>query len=85
VPVEAPYFCYDRNIERNPPFHNAEVRQLYAATLTSEGLARLQPDYEELSGVHFCSIEEAWAMIGCGNIASGMRHSLPRYLGWLTR
>jgi isopentenyldiphosphate isomerase len=85
MPVGSPYFCFDRNLNRNPPFHNAEVRQLFAATLTSDGLARLHPDYEELSGLHLCTIEEAWCLLDAGNVASGLRHSLPRYLDWLIR
>jgi isopentenyldiphosphate isomerase len=83
TPVGKPYFCYDRNVQRNPPFANAESRQLYAATLTPVGLARLQPDYDELSGIHLCTVEEAWALLDADHVASGLRSSLPRYLDWL--
>jgi 8-oxo-dGTP pyrophosphatase MutT (NUDIX family) len=83
VPVGAPYFSFDRNESRNPPFYNAETRQLFAGTLTPEGLARLRPDYEELSGLYLCPMEEAWDILARGNIASGLRFSLPRYLDWL--
>lgn len=83
--VGPPVSCFDRNLERNPPFHNAEVRQLYAATLTAEGLARVHPDHEEVSGLHLCTVEEAWALLEGAPIASGLRHSLPRYLDWLAQ
>lgn len=85
LPVGEPYFCCDRILSRNPPFHNAEVRQVYAAALTPEGLARLRPDYDELAGIHLCTVEEAWALLESANVASGLRHSLARYLDWLVR
>lgn len=82
-PVGAPYFCVDMEETRNPPFYNAESRQIFAATLTAEGLARILPDYEELSGIYLCPMEEAWDMMARERIASGLRYSLPRYLDWL--
>lgn len=83
LPVGAPYFSYDENVSRNPPFHNAEVRALFAATLTAEGLAALRPCPEELSGILLCTQEEAWALLEQGPVASGLRCSGPLYLGWL--
>jgi isopentenyldiphosphate isomerase len=83
IPVGSPYFSHDENEERNPPFYNAEARQVFAATLTPEGLAALRPDYEELSGVYLCSPQEAWTLLAREQVASGLRYSLPRYLDWL--
>ena len=83
VPIGLPYFSFDMAEDRNPPFYNAELRQLYAAALTPCGFELLSPDYEELSGVYLCSPEEAWDILARENVASGLRYSLPRYLDWL--
>lgn len=85
IPIGAPYFSFESNERRNPPFHNAESRQLYAATLTDEGVASLIPDEEELSGLFLCTIKQAWDALSSGPVASGLRFSLPRYLDWLER
>ncbi len=85
TPVGAPYFSAESSESRNPPFHNAECRRLYAATLTDEGLATIRPDEEELSGVFICTVKQAWDALSSGNVASGARFSLPRYLDWLER
>ncbi|MCC6731436.1 MAG: NUDIX domain-containing protein [Chthonomonadales bacterium] len=85
VPIGAPYASFEQDEGRNPPFYNAESRQLYGATLTPEGYARLVPDYEELSGVFVCSREEAWSMLERATVAGAMRHSLTRYLDWLVQ
>lgn len=80
-----PYVSFDRDEDRNPPFYNAECRQLYGAILTPVGLSRLMPDGEEVSGIYLCTPEEAWNILERGPIASGLRYSLPRFLDWLTR
>src|SRR5579872_4723589 len=49
VAVGAPYFSFEQDEARNPPFYNAECRQIFAATLNAAGMARLAPDFEELS------------------------------------
>jgi isopentenyldiphosphate isomerase len=85
VEVCAAFFTLDMDEARNPPFYNAEVHQLYGATLTPEGLASLKPDPEELSGLYFCPAEEAWDMLAREPIAAGLRFSLPRYLDWLAK
>lgn len=81
--VGTPYFSFEMDEARNPPFFNAESRQIFAATLNADGLAALRPDYEELSGVYFCPPEEAWDLLVREQIAGGLRYSLPRYLSWL--
>ena len=48
-------------------------------------MARLAPDFEELSGVYLCPTEEAWDILARDNIAGGLRTSLPRYLDWLAQ
>lgn len=83
--IAPPHFTFEQDEARNPPFYNAEVVQDFAATLTAEGLARLRPDFEELSGVYLCSPEEAWDLLRRGPAAGGLRFSLPRYLDWLVR
>jgi isopentenyldiphosphate isomerase len=83
LPVGAPYISLDVNVSRNPPFYNAEVRQILAATLTGEGLARLHfPDYE-VTGILLVTPETAWDILVREPVASGLRYSLPRYLDWL--
>lgn len=82
-PIGKPHFIFEMDESRNPPFYNAEVIQNFAATLSPAGLAALQPDYEELSGVHLCPPEEAWDMLVRETVASGMRYSLPRFLDWM--
>jgi isopentenyldiphosphate isomerase len=85
IPVGAPYFSFEEDEARNPPFYNAECRQLFGATLTEKGLAALSPDHEELSGLYFCPPEEAWDLLVREPIAGGLRYSLPRYLDWLAQ
>lgn len=85
VEIGEPYFAVDDNDDRNPPFHNAESRQLYGATLTAEGLARLRPCPEELSGILICRQSDAWRILDREPVASGVRYSLPRFLDWLAR
>jgi isopentenyldiphosphate isomerase len=85
VEVCPPFYTFDMDEARNPPFYNAEVHQVYAASLTPEGLARLKPDPEELAGIYLCPPEEAWDLHTREEIASGLRYSLPRFLDWLIR
>ena len=78
--VGDPYFCFEGDLRRNPPFLDAEARQIFAATLTGEGLARLNFADGEVSGILLASVDTAWEILRCGDIASGLRYSLPRYL-----
>jgi isopentenyldiphosphate isomerase len=85
VPVGLPSFSFDLDERRNPSFYNAECSQIFAGTLTAEGLAQLKPDYEELGGLYLCPPEKAWDILARENIAGGLRTSLPRYLDWLAQ
>lgn len=85
LPVGAPYVSLDIAIERNPPFFNSEVRQIFAATLTGKGLSRLHFADNEVSGMLMVTQETAWSLLEQSDIASGMRYSLPRYLDWLAQ
>ena len=85
LPVGLPYVSLDMAIERTPPFLNTEVRQIYAATLTAQGLSRLCFPDNEVSGLLMVTWETAWSLLAETNIASGMRYSLPRYLDWLAQ
>jgi hypothetical protein len=85
LPVGAPYISLDLAMEREPPFFNSEARQIFAATLTGAGLARLRFPDGEVSGLLMVSWETAWSLLERGEIASGMRYSLPRYLDWLAQ
>lgn len=83
VAIGSPRFTYEQDEARNPPFYNAEIVQNFGATLNSEGLARLKPDWEELGGIYLCSPQMAWDTLIRGPIASGLRFSLPIFLDWL--
>ena len=85
VPVGAPHFTYEQDELRNPPFYNAEVVQDFAATLTAEGMANLNADWEELGGIYLCSPQNARDMLIRGPVAGGLRFSLPCFLDWLER
>jgi isopentenyldiphosphate isomerase len=85
IPIGEPYFSFDMDVRRNPPFYNAEARQIYIATLTGEGLSKLQFSDGEVAGLTFVTPEIAWEMLVRENIASGMRYSLPRVLEWIER
>jgi len=85
IPVGDPYFSFDMDIRRNPPFYNAEARQIYIATLTGEGLSKLQFADGEVSELTFVTPETAWDIAARENIASGLRYSLPRVLEWIER
>lgn len=83
LPVGLPYVSFDADPRRNPPFYNAEVRQIFGATLTGEGLARLHFRDQEAAGIVLVTADTAWEALEREDIASGMRYSLPRYLDWL--
>lgn len=85
LPIGEPYVSFDMDVDRNPPFYNAEVRQVFGATLTGEGLSRLHFADDEVAGLLLVTPETAWDMLARENIASGMRYSLPRYLDWLAK
>lgn len=83
--VGAPYVCLDLDESRNPPFRNAEVRQILAATMTGAGLARLRFTDDEVSGILLVTPDAAWDILAREPVASGLRYSLPRYLDWLEK
>jgi isopentenyldiphosphate isomerase len=85
TPVGEPYFSFDMDIRRNPPFYNAEARQIYIATLTGDGLSKLHFSDGEVAGLTFISPETAWEILERENIASGLRFSMPRVLEWIER
>ena len=85
LPIGPPYCSYDAEPARNPPFYNAEVRQIFAATLTGVGLSRLHFADGEAVGLLLVTPETAWDMLARENVASGLRYSLPRYLDWLEK
>lgn len=83
--IGEPYCSFDSDLKRTPRFLNAEVRQVYGATLTGEGLAKIRFVDGEASGLLMVAPETAWNMLAGENIASGLRYSLPRYLDWLEK
>lgn len=85
VPVGIPYVSVDRDLKRDTPFLNVETRQIYAATLTGEGLARLHFADAEVGGLMLVTLETAWDILLENPLASGLRYSLPRYLDWLAQ
>ncbi len=85
TPVGDPYFSFDLDIRRNPPFYNAEARQIYIATLTGEGLSKLRFNDGEVAALTFITPETAWELLEREKIASGLRYSMPRVLEWIER
>ena len=85
TPIGTPYLSFDQDVHRNPPFTNAEVRQIYAATLSEKGLAKLQFTDNEVGGLLMVTLETAWNLLLRDDIASGLRFSLPHYLDWWER
>lgn len=83
VPIGEPYFSFDIDRSSNPPMYNAEARQVYGATLTGEGLARLRFTDGEVAGLTFVNPETAWDILGKETGASGFHYSMPRFLGWV--
>lgn len=83
LPLGAPYVSFDAELTRNSPFYNAEVRQIFAATLTGDGLSRLHFSDNEVTGLLLVTPDGAWDLLGREPVASGLRYSLPRYLDWL--
>ena len=83
--VGEPYFSFDLDPRRNPPFYNSETRQIYVATLTGAGLSKIHFADGEVEGLTFVSPETAWALLAREDIASGMRYSLPRVLEWVEK
>jgi isopentenyldiphosphate isomerase len=83
TPVGKPYFCYEGEWQRNPPFFDAEVRQVFAGTLTGDGLARIRFADGEVAGMLLATVDTAWGTLRGEAIATGLRYSLPRYLDWL--
>jgi len=80
-----PYFCFESDELRNPPFLDAEVRQIFTGTVTAEGLAAVKFADGEVDGLLFVTEDMAWRILREENIASGLRYSLPRYLDWRER
>jgi hypothetical protein len=64
---------------------NADARQIFAATFTGEGMARLHFTDGEVAGLMLVTPETAWDLLAQESVASGMRYSLPRYLDWLEK
>jgi isopentenyldiphosphate isomerase len=85
IPIGEPYFCLEADWRRNPPFFDAEIRQIYAATLTGEGLAHLHFSDNEVSSLSLVTPDTAWEILRAEQTASGLRYSLPRYLDWLEK
>lgn len=85
TPVGHPYTCFECDSAQNPPFYDAEVRQIYAGTLTGEGLARLRFSDGEVAALLLVFPDAAWQILAHEVVASGLRYSLPRYLDWLEK
>ena len=83
ISCSPPYFYYEQDITRNPPFHNAESQQVFGGVLSDEGMGALSPDFDELDGIIVVREEIAWSMLATQDIAAGLRSSLPRFLDWL--
>ncbi len=83
TPIGDPYFSMDLDPRANPPFYNAEARQVYVATLNGVGLSKLRFPDGEVSGLLFVTPETAWDLLAREQVASGLRYSLPRVLEWI--
>jgi hypothetical protein len=61
-----------------------EVRQLFGAVLTPEGLAHLSYPEEEISAVLLCRPPEALRLAAGPEAAAGLLASLQDLVGWLS-
>ena len=80
-----PYLSLDIEANREIPYFNREVRQIFTGTLTAAGLDAISFNDGEVGGLMLVTQTTAWEMLTRGEIASGMRYTLPRYLEWLER
>ena len=83
LPVGRPYFCWVGRSSSNPPFLDAEVRQIFHGTITGEGLQSIRFKDAEVTAVTLMNRDSAWGVLFDPTIGSGLRFSLPRYLDWL--
>ncbi len=69
----------------NPPVHICHITQVFTATLTAAGMARMQFADGEVVGLVLCSPAETARMIAeePQRLAPGLVQSFPHYLAWL--
>jgi isopentenyldiphosphate isomerase len=78
-PVGWPYATFDKHPKKE--YYNAEIHQIYTATITSDGISRIKFDEKEIESLCVCSKKNAWELLKHEkNIAIGLRYSLPLYL-----
>ncbi len=65
-------------------FHSIEVRDVFEVKLLEESFSKIKFVDNEVSGVYICDENEAMDMLKTDYIASGLEHTMPRYIEWKT-
>jgi 8-oxo-dGTP pyrophosphatase MutT (NUDIX family) len=84
VPIGNPVAYYGERETGERPWYDVEVRQLFGAVLTPEGLAHLSYPEEEISAVLLCRPPEALRLAAGPEAAAGLLASLQDLVGWLS-
>jgi isopentenyldiphosphate isomerase len=82
VPIGRPVAYYGENETGERPWYDVEVRQLFGAVLTTQGLAELSYPEEEISAVLLCRPEEALRLAAGPNAAAGLLASVTEFAAW---
>jgi isopentenyldiphosphate isomerase len=82
VPIGAPVAYYGEDEAAAGPWFDVEVRQLFGAVLTPEGLARLSYPEDEISAVLLCRPAEALRLAAGPEAAAGALGSVRELTEW---
>ena len=63
-------------------FCSIEVRKVFEVILSKGSFDKIRFTDNEVAGIYLCDKENARHLIEENNIASGIKHTLPRYLEW---
>lgn len=83
-PVSVPRASFSEDETAARPWCDVEVRQLFVGMLTTEGMAELKYQEEELAGILLCYPMDAAALLSGPNAAAGALDSLRDLLEWLS-
>lgn len=84
VPIGRPVAYFGEREEGGRPWYDVEVRQLFGAVLTPEGLVRLSYPESEISSVLLCRPAEAQRLAASPDTAAGAAASVREFAAWLS-